>query len=233
MKITIFIALVAAIVLIDIGYQSAMKKSRELRNTKHKPERKGEANTKLKYVVPETNGEANVTLKYVVPETKGEANAKLKYVVPETKREVNAKLKYVMPETKGEANATLKYVVPNIAHFTWYMEKPKPILFHHLLSILSVHRIMKADEIYFHCDYEPIGKYWEEARRKVPNLTIVKVNPPKKMFGFNLIGPQNDAIVSDLDRLRIVRQFGGLYLDLDVLILKSLDPLRKYPTTLG
>ena len=126
-----------------------------------------------------------------------------------------------------------KQVVPNVAHVNWFTDKPKTFLFHNLLSLLSIHRMMKPEKIYFRHNCKPTGKYWLEALRKVPNLILKRVDPPKKLFGVKLKRPAYETSNSDADRIKVMLESGGVFLDLDVLILKSLEPLRKYPTTIG
>ena len=38
---------------------------------------------------------------------------------------------------------------------------------------------------------------------------------------------------SNYDKIKAVMETGGIYLDLDVMVVKSFDPLRKYECTLG
>ena len=168
------------------------------------------------------------TAPHTVTRTTSAANDTLLFTKPKSYATTRPTKPTVMPPMDGS-----EFVVPNIAHFTWYTQLPKEFLFHHLLSILSVYRMMKAEKIYFHCNFQPVGKYWDEARSKVPNLIIKGVDPPKSLFGVDLKARVNDATDSDADRLRILQEYGGLYIDLDVLILRSLDPLRRFPTTLG
>jgi len=37
----------------------------------------------------------------------------------------------------------------------------------------------------------------------------------------------------DVAKLEIMLQYGGIYLDYDVIVVNSLDPLRRYDATLG
>ena len=64
----------------------------------------------------------------------------------------------------------------------------------------------------------PHGKYFREVE---PHLRIVKRTPPKTVWGRPIVNVEHQ---SDVARLQILLEFGGIYLDDDVLILKvSLD----------
>jgi hypothetical protein len=135
----------------------------------------------------------------------------------------------IPPKQTGKNN----YIVPNYAHFIWYANKPKELQFHHLLSLLSTQKVMKAEKIYLHHNMEPVGPYWEEAKKKIPNLILQHRDPPTSMFGVKLKAPAFETSHSNADRIKVIQEYGGVYLDFDVLITNPLEPLRVYPTTLG
>ena len=57
--------------------------------------------------------------------------------------------------------------------------------------------------------------------------------PPKFLLGEDLKQSKFKTAGSNVDRLIILREHGGISLDLDVLVVQSFDELRKYPCTLG
>ncbi|XP_070533447.1 uncharacterized protein [Ptychodera flava] len=122
-----------------------------------------------------------------------------------------------------------KPVVPNIAHYIWF--SCHPFEFENLLSLISVHRFMRAEKILFHTDCEPSGQWWKEAR-KIPSLEILQREPVKTIFGRNInpIWPEHQ---SDVARLQILMEYGGIYFDTDIFVLKSLEPLRYYDYVVG
>ena len=134
--------------------------------------------------------------------------------------------------TELPRNDSLNFV-PNVAHVNWFTKESEIFLFHNLLSLLSIQRIMKPDKIYFRYNVQPTGKYWTEALRKVPKLILKHVNPPKILLGTKLASPSYETSHSDADRIKVMLECGGIFMDLDIIILKSLEPLRKYPTTIG
>ena len=123
--------------------------------------------------------------------------------------------------------------VPNIIHYIWYYSPEIKLLrFRQFLSILSVHKIVNPEVIYFHTDREPSGTYWEHAK-KIPNFKINYRNPPTQLFGKPIKPPRYHTSNSNVDRLKILMEYGGIYLDFDTLIIRPLDDLRKYDCTIG
>jgi len=124
------------------------------------------------------------------------------------------------------------FKVPNIVHYIWYNKQTAPLQFHHLLSILSAHKILKPDIIYFHTDKLPGGVYWERVKR-LPDFKINYRSPPQQLFGEALKPPMFYTSHSNVDRVKILQEYGGVYLDLDTIIIKPLDDLRNYDCTIG
>lgn len=109
-----------------------------------------------------------------------------------------------------------EHKVPNIVHYIWF--GCRDFRFHHYLSVKSVIKIQKPVTILFHTDCMPHGKYFREVE---PHLRIVKRTPPKTVWGRPIVNVEHQ---SDVARLQILLEFGGIYLDDDVVILKvSLD----------
>ncbi|ELU09498.1 hypothetical protein CAPTEDRAFT_200369 [Capitella teleta] len=125
------------------------------------------------------------------------------------------------------------FVVPNVVHYVWYADKPAKFKFFHMLSMLSAEKFLKPDAIYFHTNLEPIGEYWEQAKKKLTTLKIMHRTPTTCLFDEPIKNPVWGTSQSNVDRLVVLMEYGGIYLDLDVLIVKSFDPLRKYPCTVG
>ncbi|XP_070534067.1 uncharacterized protein [Ptychodera flava] len=121
-------------------------------------------------------------------------------------------------------------VVPNIAHFIWF--SCHPFKFENLVSMLSVHRIMKADKIFFHTDCEPTGEWWDEAVELVQTLQVVRRPPPTVVFGRKL-NPKWPEHAADVARLQILIEHGGIYFDTDIFVLAPLEPLRYYDYVVG
>jgi len=85
--------------------------------------------------------------------------------------------------------------------------------------------------ILFHTNCEPNGIYWKELKKIAgKKLILVKKSPPKKIWGntVEVVEHQSDVI-----RLQVMLEVGGIYLDDDVIVLRSLDELRKNDMVLG
>ena len=70
--------------------------------------------------------------------------------------------------SSGDESARQKlstdFQVPNIVHYIWYYNDSQPMKFHEMLSVLSAHKMLQPDAIYFHTNVPPSGKYWERLR---------------------------------------------------------------------
>lgn len=124
------------------------------------------------------------------------------------------------------------YMVPDIVHFIWFNEdhnKPRQMHFLHYISIFSAHKIQKPLSIMLHCNSMPRGQWWQRLRREVP-MNIVHLEPPEFIYGQKLKHMYHQA---DVARYETLLKYGGIYLDYDVIVLNSMDPLRLYETTLG
>ena len=121
-----------------------------------------------------------------------------------------------------------KYLVPNIVHFIWF-GRHKEMSFENYISISSAHKIHRPELIMLHCDHLPVGDWWKRLQKEV-NPEVHHMEPPNEIHGqvLNHVYHQGDVA-----KLQVLRTFGGIYLDYDVIVLQSLDPLRKYPMTMG
>ncbi len=124
------------------------------------------------------------------------------------------------------------YWVPNIVHFIWYSNSPKPFRFHNMLSVMSAHRYIQPEVIFFHTNMEPTGEYWE----RVLSLPSFHVIYREYTLCFNdnfLKAPAHKEAPSNVDRMRVLSDTGGIYFDLDVIAVRSFDALRRFPCTVG
>ena len=122
-------------------------------------------------------------------------------------------------------------VVPSIVHFTWYGgPRRNHFRFHHMMAILAAHKFIKPNRIFLWIDMVPEGSYFDEVRQKVPELFLVQRDPPTEIYGVPIIVPEH---ASDIVRLEVLLEFGGIYLDLDAMAVKSLDPLLNYEMVMG
>ena len=120
------------------------------------------------------------------------------------------------------------YIVPNIIHYVHLNQAN--IKFPLFLSILSAWLNQKPAYIYFHCnDCNYQGKYWDELNRIVELQSIIKIKPILN-FDERIFTAKPGWIhhKSDVVRLLALMQYGGIYLDNDMLVINSLDKYRKF-----
>ncbi|ELU02943.1 hypothetical protein CAPTEDRAFT_197966 [Capitella teleta] len=135
-------------------------------------------------------------------------------------------------EVEEEVVAEEEYKIPNIVHYVWYATTSKHFEFHQMLSVFSAFKMLQPDSIYFHTNMQPYGKYWDRVMN-LPSLSIVHRNPPRELYGEKIKDPVFYTSHSNVDRLKILTEYGGIYLDLDVLVTKSFDDLRQHDCVVG
>lgn len=125
------------------------------------------------------------------------------------------------------------YIVPNIVHYIWYNMEPRPLQFQHMLSVMSAHKILQPDVIYFHTNIPPVGPYWQRVL-KLPKLEVNYREPPITLYGQKIKEPFYYTSHSNVDRVKVLMEYGGIYLDLDVLVTRPFDELRRqFACTIG
>ncbi|PZP46350.1 MAG: hypothetical protein DI598_12210 [Pseudopedobacter saltans] len=121
-------------------------------------------------------------------------------------------------------------MISNIFHFIFGLEKNfgnKPFSIFHYLAIKSAYDVNKPDNIFLHYKYEPTGEWWDKTKRFV---TFIPVDVPLEIFGNKLYHYAHKA---DVIRLLILRKYGGIYLDLDTICIRSLSKLFDNPFVMG
>jgi hypothetical protein len=116
-------------------------------------------------------------------------------------------------------------MIPNRFHFIRLGDMPLGLS--HYLAIASAQALNRPDAIHLHCDRELSGSYAEKIR---PLVRIEKVDAPTEIFGNTLHHPAHQA---DVLRLRILREQGGVYLDLDTISVKPLTRFLSHPAVIG
>lgn len=127
-------------------------------------------------------------------------------------------------------NSSSPFVVPNIVHFIWFAtDVVREVSFLNYISIKSAYQIQRPDAILFHCNQMPSGLWWQRLWTEVP-LTIVYRQPPQHIHNQRLYHIYHSG---DVAKMEILLEYGGIYLDYDVIVVNNMDPLRKYDATLG
>jgi Glycosyltransferase sugar-binding region containing DXD motif len=119
-------------------------------------------------------------------------------------------------------------MIPKILHYCFGLSSDgKPwSLVHHVCLVSAVERI-KPTEVFFYCEYEPTGKWWDLTR---PLVTLKRIVAPREIFGNPLLHYAHRA---DVVRLEKLIDSGGIYLDVDVFVHNSFDKLLNNTVVLG
>jgi len=107
-------------------------------------------------------------------------------------------------------------MIPKIIHFICI--KPMRFSFIHYLAVMSAKEKITPDIIYMYYDsHQEDNIYWEIIKKYV---VFEQIDPPKIFRGKPIKYPQ---YMADIIRLEKLLKYGGIYLDLDILTLKSFD----------
>lgn len=119
------------------------------------------------------------------------------------------------------------FLVPNIVHFVSVDEGDLPLYaFLHILGALAN---FPRSIIYFHTITEPTGIHWYRLK-KIGRLQLFLIPTPVEIFGHI---PTYKGHMSDITRIKSLRKYGGIYLDLDVIPFRSFNKFRNFPMTMG
>jgi len=107
-------------------------------------------------------------------------------------------------------------MIPNIVHFNYgLMEQEEDFLFVYYVAVLSCKLINNPEKIYFHYHFEPKGQWWYKTKELVDHIKIdVPLNIGKKQL-------KKVAHKSDVARMQILKKYGGIYLDIDTICIRS------------
>lgn len=116
--------------------------------------------------------------------------------------------------------------IPPYVHYVYGLSPSfggKPFAFLQYVCLNSALVVLKPEVIYFHHVYEPTGWWWEQWKRRVQEsgitrLELVKQRDVTEVFGNPV---EHFAHKADVLRLEALRDYGGVYLDVDVLVVKG------------
>ncbi|MGD0103905.1 MAG: glycosyltransferase, partial [Rhodopila sp.] len=120
--------------------------------------------------------------------------------------------------------------IPKILHFCFgfsptFGHKPWSLI--HYVSVASAIEQIRPDHAFMYYEHEPSGPWWDLSCRL---FTPVRIDAPREVFGNNVAHPAHRA---DVVRLRKLLEVGGIYLDADVFVHRSFDPLLDNSAVLG
>lgn len=125
------------------------------------------------------------------------------------------------------------YIVPNIIHFLRF--KQENFSFVDAVCVLSALKNHRPDKIMFHTDVSRfIGPYWEKVKN-APGIVyeIRKVVLPDEIFGQKFSRGYHLWHAGDVTRIRILMEYGGIFLDNDIYVVQSLEKFRKFEMAIG
>ena len=144
------------------------------------------------------------------------------YIHKERYLEYLERKKILTPEPAEEEQ------IPRKLHFIWFA-KGRAFNLVHMLGIKTAHHHNPDYEIFLYSDGEPPADNPFYAAIK-DLITLEKIIPIQNLNGKHVQAFQHKA---DYLRLQKLYEKGGIYLDLDILTLKSFDEFLKYPMAMG
>lgn len=116
--------------------------------------------------------------------------------------------------------------IPPYLHYVFGLSPTfgdKPFAFLTYVCLSSALEILKPEVIYMHYVYEPTGWWWNEWKDRVAKsgttrLEMVKQRDVTSVFGRPI---EHFAHKADVLRLEALRDHGGIYLDVDVLVVRG------------
>lgn len=130
-------------------------------------------------------------------------------------------------------------IVPNIVHYVLF-EKHR-ISYIHMLSFFTVVRIHRPQFVYIHCDCDKIDADDDNWKRVLAyvnktnevSIQIIRTEKPTQINGIKIREDYLNFHASDITRYRLMKTYGGIYIDNDILICQPLHSFRKYEFALN
>ena len=128
------------------------------------------------------------------------------------------------------ALASSEQRIPNVVHFIFGLKSPQPELhLIHYMAIAAAYANLRPERLIVWYHYEPVGEWWELARQRFVT-DVGHVRNVTHIFDRQV---EHYAHKADILRLEVLQAWGGIYLDLDVFVLRDMSPLLNYSTVLG
>lgn len=128
------------------------------------------------------------------------------------------------------------YVVPNYIHFLHF--GGDPMTYTQLICVLAAFKNQRPQKIFFHYDLDTTfsGKYWKILEETPGFLGIVEwheIALPDSIFGQSLSSIWRNWHGSDVMRIKIIMKYGGIFLDNDCYLVRSIDNYRRFEISIG
>lgn len=123
-------------------------------------------------------------------------------------------------------------LIPNIIHYIIFDQLSLNFITY--LSVLSALKVQKPSVIYIHSNENITGNYWKKLIQYVSTtetkLSVQTLLKPTHVYGQKLSSVYH---ASDIARLFILRNFGGVYLDRDMIMINDINSLRIHDCVVG
>lgn len=111
--------------------------------------------------------------------------------------------------------------IPNVFHFVFGLKlQTEPFHLAYYLCLKTCLEVNKPEKIYFHYKHMPYGDWWEECR---PFLTLNHIDESNFIKDFIYENKELEkfryAHLSDIVRLQVLKEYGGIYADIDTLFV--------------
>tara|TARA_Y100000591_G_scaffold225479_1_gene196595 strand:- start:177 stop:1679 length:1503 start_codon:yes stop_codon:yes gene_type:complete len=121
-----------------------------------------------------------------------------------------------------------KNKIPNNVYYIFgFKKQTEEFLFCYYLSILSIYKYNNPDNIYFYYHFEPYGIWWDKVQKFV---ILKKVDIPTNWDKKKIT---NYAHASDKLRMNLLYKYGGIYVDIDTICVKSYHKLLDNDCVMG
>lgn len=135
----------------------------------------------------------------------------------------------------GTTGSQRNHVIPNTVHYVWLLKNATEFRmpFKVFVSVYSAHLFWKPEKIYIHTDATPevlraaqvSGEVWTKRILSLPEITPNHIQAPNVTAkGVKIVHMEHKA---DFLRMAVLRDFGGVYLDVDAVPLRDIAPLRN------
>lgn len=121
--------------------------------------------------------------------------------------------------------------IPKIVHMIKTDPAPDRFRIFHYLAVRAAHKWIKPERFLFHAFEEPKGHWWDKAKPFVTFSKLdVNTSPSQTTTGKQI---RMAAHQSDFLRSELLYKMGGIYMDWDVIALRSFDDLLSHRAVLG
>ena len=149
---------------------------------------------------------------------------------------VDARFKELLASTQPSSS---KEAIPKICHFIYGLQGgSSELAYHHFLAVKAARDVIKPTKIFVWVHYEPHGQWWNEVKRlgvevkytdlidSVGGRAIVHFAHKADLLRLKVLHIYGESDISAERCLLIwLACLGGIYLDMDVVALKSFDDL--------